>query len=63
MRQISSFMSEISDEFKIVVIDAIKSLSYAANVLAREKGATLFRVHDVRANREALEVADAVLRA
>lgn len=35
----------------------------AANVLAREKGATLFRVHDVRANREALEVADAVLRA
>lgn len=35
----------------------------AANVLAREKGATLFRVHDVRANREALAVADAVLRA
>ena len=35
----------------------------AANVLAREKGAALFRVHDVRANREALEVADAVLRA
>eukprot|EP00053_Salpingoeca_punica_P013887 m.126017 g.126017 ORF g.126017 m.126017 type:complete len:874 (-) comp16328_c0_seq3:294-2915(-) len=26
MRQISTFMSEISDEFKIVVIDAIKSL-------------------------------------
>ena len=24
MKQISSFMSEISDEFKIVVVDAIK---------------------------------------
>ena len=35
----------------------------AANVLAREKGASLFRVHDVRANKEALAVADAVLRA
>ena len=35
----------------------------AANVLAYERGATLFRVHDVRANREALEVARAVLRA
>lgn len=35
----------------------------AANVLALEKGASLFRVHDVRANREALAVADAVLRA
>ncbi len=35
----------------------------AANVIAYERGATLFRVHDVRANREALEVARAVLRA
>jgi dihydropteroate synthase len=34
----------------------------AANVLAYERGATLFRVHDVRPNREALEVARAVLR-
>ncbi len=32
------------------------------NVLAYERGATLFRVHDVRANREALEVAAAILR-
>ena len=35
----------------------------AGNVLAYERGATLFRVHDVRANREALKVARAVLRA
>jgi dihydropteroate synthase len=35
----------------------------AANVVAYEKGATLFRVHDVRANREALAVARAVLNA
>jgi dihydropteroate synthase len=35
----------------------------AATVLAYEKGATLFRVHDVRANREALAVAEAVLHA
>jgi dihydropteroate synthase len=35
----------------------------AANLVAYERGATLFRVHDVRANREALEVARAVLRA
>jgi dihydropteroate synthase len=34
----------------------------ATTVLAYEKGATLFRVHDVRANREALAVAVAVLR-
>ena len=32
----------------------------AANVLAYERGATLFRVHDVHANREALAVALAV---
>ncbi len=32
----------------------------AANVLALEKGAGLFRVHDVRANREALAVAAAI---
>jgi dihydropteroate synthase len=33
----------------------------AANVIAYEKGATLFRVHDVRPNREALAVARAIL--
>src|SRR5919107_2213539 len=33
----------------------------ATTVLAYEKGATLFRVHDVRANCEALAVAEAVL--
>ena len=32
----------------------------AANLLAYERGATLFRVHDVRANKEALEVAAAI---
>jgi dihydropteroate synthase len=32
----------------------------AANVLAYERGASLFRVHDVRANREALAVARAI---
>jgi dihydropteroate synthase len=32
----------------------------AANVIAYERGATFFRVHDVRANREALAVAEAV---
>lgn len=35
----------------------------AANVIAYERGATLFRVHDVRANREALAMAQAVLNA
>ncbi len=35
----------------------------AANVIACERGATLFRVHDVRANREALAVAWAALNA
>jgi len=35
----------------------------ATTVLAYEKGATLFRVHDVRANREALTVAESVLHA
>ena len=34
----------------------------ATTVVAYEKGATLFRVHDVRANSEALAVAEAVLR-
>jgi len=33
----------------------------ATTVLAYERGATFFRVHDVRANREALAVAEAVL--
>ena len=35
----------------------------ATTVLAYERGATLFRVHDVRANREALAVARAILNA
>jgi dihydropteroate synthase len=35
----------------------------AANVLAYERGVTIFRVHDVRANREALEVASATRQA
>jgi len=35
----------------------------ATTVLAYRQGATFFRVHDVRANREALAVAEAVLRA
>ena len=34
----------------------------ATSVLAYERGATIFRVHDVEANREALQVAEAVLR-
>ncbi len=34
----------------------------ATTVLAYERGATLFRVHDVRANREALTLAEAVRR-
>lgn len=50
MKQITSFMSEISDEFKIIVIDAIRSLclkfpakhssmlSFLANVLRDEGG-------------------------
>ena len=33
----------------------------ATTVLAYERGATFFRVHDVRANREALAVAEAIL--
>ncbi|CAA9428517.1 MAG: Dihydropteroate synthase [uncultured Rubrobacteraceae bacterium] len=35
----------------------------ATSVMAYEQGATLFRVHDVQANKEALEVAAAVRRA
>jgi dihydropteroate synthase len=35
----------------------------AANVIAYERGAGLFRVHDVQANREALAVAQAIRRA
>jgi dihydropteroate synthase len=38
------------------------SATVATSVLAYERGATFFRVHDVRANREALAVAEAVLR-
>jgi dihydropteroate synthase len=37
--------------------------SVAANVIACSRGATFFRVHDVRANKEALAVAWAVLNA
>ena len=36
------------------------SSTVATTVLGYEKGATLFRVHDVRANREALAVAEAI---
>ena len=35
----------------------------AANVVALERGASLFRVHDVRAHREALDVAWAIVQA
>jgi dihydropteroate synthase len=35
----------------------------ATSIVAYERGATLFRVHDVRANKDALEVAAAVRRA
>jgi dihydropteroate synthase len=35
----------------------------ATTVILRERGASIFRVHDVAANRDALAVADAVLRA
>jgi len=35
----------------------------AANVISYERGATFFRVHDVRANRDALAVARAIQRA
>jgi dihydropteroate synthase len=37
------------------------SATVATTVLAYERGANFFRVHDVRANREALAVAEAVL--
>jgi dihydropteroate synthase len=37
------------------------SSTVATTVLAYERGATFFRVHDVRANREALAVVEAVL--
>ena len=48
---------------EITGADTAKDRAYgtvATTVLAHEKGATLFRVHDVRANREALAVAAAV---
>jgi dihydropteroate synthase len=35
----------------------------ATTVLAYQQGATFFRVHDVRPNREALAVAESVLHA
>jgi dihydropteroate synthase len=45
--------------------DAVDRLfaTVATSVMAYERGATLFRVHDVRANKEALEVAAAVRQA
>lgn len=48
---------------KITGVDEAKDRVFgtvATTVLAYEKGAALFRVHDVRANREALAVAEAV---
>jgi dihydropteroate synthase len=53
-----SFMQRITDvqEAKDRV-----SATVATTVLAYERGATFFRVHDVRANRQALAVAEAVL--
>jgi len=51
-----SFLGKISDgEPKSRLFGTI-----ASNVLAHERGATLFRVHDVRANKEALAVAAAI---
>ncbi len=54
-----SFLGKIagSDDAK-----ARLSATLAANVMAYERGATIFRVHDVRQNKEALEVATAVRR-
>ena len=53
-----SFIGRLSglDEAKDRVAGTV-----ATSVLGYERGATIFRVHDVRANREALEVAEAVL--
>jgi dihydropteroate synthase len=51
---------------KIVGSDSSKDRLFgtvATSVLAYERGATLFRVHDVRANKEALAVAAAVSQA
>ena len=39
------------------------SATVATSVMSYERGATFFRVHDVRANREALAVAEAIRRA
>jgi dihydropteroate synthase len=54
-----SFIAKITgtDEAKERIFGTV-----AANVIACERGATFFRVHDVRANREALAVAIAVRR-
>jgi dihydropteroate synthase len=43
--------------------EARLSGTLATSVMAYERGATIFRVHDVRPNREALEVAAAIRRA
>ena len=51
---------------KITGVDEAKERLFgtvAANVIAYERGATIFRVHDVRASREALAVARAILNA
>jgi dihydropteroate synthase len=51
---------------KITGVEAARDRVFgtvAANIIAYERGATYFRVHDVRANREALAMAQAVLRA
>ncbi len=51
---------------KLVSSDDAKarlSATLATTVMAYERGASIFRVHDVRPNREALEVAEAVRRA
>ena len=55
-----SFLGKISgsDTPKERLFDTV-----AANVLAYERGATLFRVHDVQANKGALAVAAAIRRA
>ncbi|MGB3632968.1 MAG: dihydropteroate synthase [Rubrobacteraceae bacterium] len=50
---------------KISGVEEVRSRisgTVATSVLAYERGANILRVHDVRANREALEVARAILR-
>ncbi|WP_200900240.1 dihydropteroate synthase [Rubrobacter aplysinae] len=54
-----SFIGRLSDGASSEAGDRVFG-TVAASVLAYERGATIFRVHDVRANREALEVAAAI---